>query len=176
MTKLDLLSDTVYREQAVKQLDDLLGIGEKFPVQKTQVYGLLQIARQEPGKVHEFARHQRFRAEHKLERASTSRRYGLKAEIEFWNLVDKLCVSSSSWSVLSAGLEYAPAELRDENIPVRTKGMTPAERTRRKEIKEQQREWLAQWTKEHVPTFFERFCTHALYRLEMSRKMKKENS
>ena len=67
--------------------------------------------------------------------------------------------------MLSEGLERAPAELRDENIPARTKGMTPDERTRRNQLKQGQRKWLEQWTKEHVPAFFERFCAHALFRL-----------
>ena len=160
MTNLDLLSDTVYREQAVRQLDDLLGTCETFPVRKTQIYGLRQIARQEPGKVEEFARRQGKRAEGEQK----------QAEIEFWDLVRRLCDSTSPWSVLTEGLEHAPAELRDENIPTRNKGMTPAERTRRNQLKARRREWLAQWTGAHVPAFFERFCTHALYRLEMSRE------
>ena len=176
MTNLDRLSDTVYREQAIGQLDDLLGACGTFPVRKTQLYGLRQIARQEPGKVGEFAGHQRERAERKLEQVSERGRPALQAEIEFWSVVDRLCDSSSPWSVLTEGLEHAPAELRDENIPARNKGMTPAERTRRNQIKARQREWLARWTEDHVPAFFERFCTHALYRLEMSRKTRGENS
>ena len=165
MTGLDQLSDTVYREQAVSQLDDLLGARGTFPVQKTQIYGLRQIARQEPGKVGEFARHQRERAERKREQISKRGGSGLDAEIEFWSLVDRLSGSSSPWSVLSEGLERVPAELRDENIPARTKGMTPDERTRRNQLKQGQRKWLEQWTKDHVPAFFERFCAHALFRL-----------
>lgn len=171
MTNLDLLSDTVYREQAVRQLDDLLGVCGTLTVHKTQIYGLRQIARQEPDKVGEFARHQHGRAERKL-----GGRPGLEAEIQFWSLVGKLCDSRSPWSVLSEGLQHLPAELRDGNIPMRTKGMTPAERTRRNQIKAGQREWLARWTKDHVPAFFERFCTHALFRLEMSHETKGENS
>ena len=170
MTNLDLLSDTVYREQAVRQLDDLLGTCETFPVRKTQIYGLRQIARQEPGKVEEFARHQGKRAERKQEQVSERGKPGLQAEIEFWDLVRRLCDSTSPWSVLTEGLEHAPAELRDENIPTWNKGMMPAERTRRNQLKARRREWLARWTGAHVPAFFERFCTHALYRLEMSRE------
>ena len=176
MTNLDLLSDTVYREQAVRQLDDLLGTCETFPVRKTQIYGLRQIAHQEPGRVGEFARHQRERAERKRKQASERGNSGLQAEIDFWTLVDKLCDSPSPWSVLTEGLEHAPAELRDENIPARNKSMTPTERTRRNQLKASRREWLARWTGVHVPAFFERFCTHALYRLEMSRTTKGENS
>ena len=165
MTDLDQLSDTVYREQAVRQLDDLLGACRSFPVERTQIYGLRQIARQEPGKVGEFARCQRERAERKREQISKRGGSELDAEIEFWSLVDKLCRSSSPWSVLSEGLERAPAELRNENIPAGTKGMPRDERTRLKQLKQGQKKWLEQWTKDHVPAFFERFCAHALFRL-----------
>ena len=167
MTTVDLLSDTVYREQAVRQLDCLLGAYETFPVQKTQIYGLRQIARQEPGKVAEFAKHQGTRAERKQEQVSERAKIGLQAEIGFWDLVRRLCEPSSRWSVLTEGLKHAPAELRAD-IPPRHKGMSAAERTHRNQLKTDQQAWLARWTKDHVPAFFERFCTYALYCLEMS--------
>ena len=158
MTRLDLLSDTVYREQAIRQLEDLLGECRKFPVRKTQLYGLRKIARQEPGKVSKFASHQRNRAER-------------KDEVAFWKLVEKLSDSNNSWSVRTEGLAHAPAELREANIPAKKKGMTPAERTHRNELIAQQKKWLDQWARDHIPAFFERFCTHALYRLEKSKAM-----
>ena len=167
MTDLDLLSDTVYREQAAEQLDDLLDTCGKFLVQKTQLYGLRQIARQEPGSVGKFARHQRERAERKLEQASKGGKPRLQADIDFWTLVERLCDSPSSWSLRTEGLEHIPEELRDENIPSVNKGMAQAERTRRNQIKSRQREWLAKWIEDHAPAFFERFCSHALYRREM---------
>ncbi len=159
MTSLDLLSDTVYREQAIRQLDDLLGECRKFPVQKTQLYGLRQIARQEPRKVRKFAIHQRDRAKRKSE----------QDEVEFWTCVDKLCDLSSPWSVPTEGLKHAPEELREENIPEKIKGMAPAERTHRNELIAQRKKWLDQWARDHIPAFFERFCTHALYCLEKSK-------
>lgn len=173
MTVLDQLSDTVYREQAVKQLDDLLRNCETFPVDKTQLYGLRQIARQEPDKVGTFARHQRERAERKLEQVSERGRPKLQAEVNFWTLVDKFCNTSSQWSVLAEGLAHAPAELR--NIPAKYKGMAQAERTHHNKIKAEQRKWLAQWTNDHVPAFFERFCSHALYCRATSQKTKEDS-
>lgn len=131
MRSVDVLSDTVYREQACEKLDDLLDDRRKFPVEKAQLYGLRQISRQQPGKVKEFAGHQRERAERKLETISeraVGPRNKLREEIEFWMLVDHLCDSTSSWSVRGAGLEHAPTELREENIPPKRAGMTPAER------------------------------------------------
>ena len=41
--------------------------------------------------------------------------------------------------------------------------MTPAERMHRNQLKKRRQEWIEEWTKEHIPAFFERFCTHALY-------------
>ena len=169
MRSADLLSDTVYREQACRQLDDLLQDRQRFPVEKSQLDGLRQIARQQPGRVKEFAGHQRERAERKLEsvsRRSERQRANLQAEIDFWLLVGRLCDSTSDWSVHRAGLEHAPTELREENIPPKRAGMTPAERTHRNQLKRRRQEWIEQWTSEHIPAFFERFCTHALYRRE----------
>ena len=167
MTTLDLLSDTVYCEQAVRQLDCLLGTCETFPVRKTQIYGLRQIARQEPGKVAEFAKHQSARAKRKQEQVSERAKLGLQAEIDFWDLVHRFCDSSSPWSVLTEGWKHAPPDLQAD-IPPRYKGMSSDERTRRNQLKARQQAWLARWTKDHVPAFFERFCTYALYCLEMS--------
>ena len=157
MTLVDLLSDTTYRQQAKAQLDELLGNGT-FPVKRTQIYGLRQIARQQPRRVKDFANHQRERAQRAIP--------ALAAEIEFWTLVANLCSKSTpDWSVNKEGHSHLPEELRDENIPQHRPGMTHKEQRDRKERMDQQQERLAQWEKEHIPAFFERFCTHALYRL-----------
>ena len=140
MTIVDQLSDTVYPNQARDRLDKLLQDMSRFPVKKSQIYGLRQVARQQPSRVKEFARHQRERAE---------RRNPNAPEIKLWNLVGALIDSTSEWSVRVEGLKYAPDELRDTNTPAR-------------------RRWLNEWTIKHIPAFFERFCAHALYRLGMS--------
>lgn len=167
MTSVDLLSDTVYREQACKQLDGLLDDCGEFPVQKAQIYGLRQIAWQQPGKVKGFADHQRERARRKQENVSGMAKPSLQAEIDFWTLVGNLCDSTSDWSVRKEGFVHAPTELREENIPAKLKGMTTAERSRRNELRKHQRVWLDEWAAIHIPAFFERFCTHALYRREL---------
>ena len=140
MTHVDLLSDTTYRQQAVRQLHRLLGNANEFPVKSAQIYGLRQIARQQPDRVADFAKHQGARAE-KLEH---------QAEVDFWTLVANLCNPSSDWSIYTEGYAHIPKERREEDIP--------------------QRE-LNQWANEHIPAFFERFCTQCLYRkalIEMS--------
>ncbi len=154
MTLVDLLSDTTYREQAVKQLDQLLSSSAQFPVKTTQIYGLRQIARQQPGEVERFARHQGERAE-KLDK---------QAEINFWALVTNLCSDSpSGWSVLKEGQLYLPVEL--QNIPNKWAGMTQDEQRKRNKLVRDRKERLNQWKNEHIPAFFERFCTHCLYRI-----------
>lgn len=161
MTVVDLLSDTTYREQAVKQLHQLLGESDPFPVKATQIYGLRQIARQQPGKVENFANHQRERAERKYEGASEKAKPGLQAEINFWELIYNLCRSSTSgWSVPKEGYDYLPEKLR--NLPARRQDMT---RREHRELRGRKKKWLDQWKNQHIPAFFERFCTHCLYRI-----------
>lgn len=170
MTRVDLLSDTTYPQQAKGQLDKLLGNSDQFPVKATQIYGLRQIARQQPREVKKFANHQHERARRKQENASERAKLALQAEIEFWDLVADLCSDSASdWSVLKEAHPHLPVELRDENIPPRREG-----RRRHTELKNRQREWLVQWENEHIPAFFERFCTHALYRLGLAENSQEE--
>ena len=165
---LDLLSDTEYPLRACRSLDQFLRNREKLPIKKTQIYGLRQIARQEPGRVHDFASHQRERVERKQGNASERDKERLQAEIEFWSLVNQLCsATDDSWSVRRTGLEHAPPDLREENIPAKSECRTDADRTRRSQLRKRQKEWLDGWNEKHVPAFFERFCTHALYRLEV---------
>ncbi len=165
MRLIDLLSDTVYRDQAVKELHSLVQNAVKFPVETSQIHGLRQIARQQPAKVSEFAGHQKERAERKCEIASETAKLKLEAEIDFWTLVLNLCgAQTSDWSVLKEGHAHLPEELREENIPARQSGMTQEEQRHRNELRKRQREWLNQWTTEHIPVFFQRFCTQCLYR------------
>ena len=175
MTLVDLLSDTTYRQQAKDQLDKQLDNGSRFPVKRAQIYGLRQIARQQPGKVQDFANHQRERARRKQENASEKVKLDLQAEIEFWTLVANLCsYSPSDWSVNKEGHPHLPVELREENIPTKQECRTNEDRSRRNKLKKSQKEWLVQWENEHIPTFFERFCTHALYRLGLAENSQEE--
>ena len=173
MTLVDLLSDTVYRQQAVKQLYQLLGSDNQFPVESTQIYGLRQIARQEPEKIGGFATHQGQRAQSRYDAEdarSNSRAEVLQkweTEINFWTLVVNLCGDSSgSWSVKTEGRAYLPEELHDKNLR-EVAGATPQETQRNQQynnkIKKKQSEWFREWNNEHIPAFFERFCTHCLY-------------
>ncbi len=163
MTLVDQLSDTTYRKQAVEQLDQLVGDNEPFPVQRSQIYGLRQIARQQPGKVTDFACHQRERARHK---------HGKAPEIAFWDRVLISVQGVTDWSVHREGEKHLPAELR--NIPEKQEVTTTEARSRRKQLRKQKKKWLEKWDHEHIPAFFERFCTHALYRQGMAESASKE--
>ncbi len=155
MTLVDLLSDTVYCQQAVKQLHQLLDGADEFPIKAAQIYGLRQIARQEPEKVKVFADHQRKRAERKCETASKNAQQRLESEIEFWTLVVNLCNGTTfNWSVIQE---------RDSRIPANLQNISDMSRRERREIRERRDEWFEQWDNEHIPAFFERFCTHCLY-------------
>ncbi len=170
MTTLDVLSDTVYREQANMYLDQLIGktIDGKLPVKKTQIYGLREIARKQPHRVIGYAKHQRDRAETQIENCSRHVRPKLQNESDFWKMVESLCISLTSWSVRSEGIQHLPSEICESSIPQNITGMTQADRAKRKQLKQRQKEFLDRWTEQHVPAFFERFCTHALYRLVVS--------
>ena len=166
MINVDLLSDTTYREQAVEQLDQLLGNSSKFPVKSTQIYGLRQIARQEPERIGDFATHQRQRAQSRYDAENDRRNprdsnlQSLQAEIDFWTLVDNLCSSgTSNWSL---------TEERDSHIPVDLQNRPDLSRRERRELNERKEKWFEQWKKEHFPAFFERFCTHCLYCIAMA--------
>ena len=156
MTLIDLLSDTTYPQQAVKQLHQLLSNNDKFPVKPTQIYGLRQIAKQQPGRVRTFAEHQRDRARNENEN-------------EFWSLVLDLCRNDSPcWSVPEEGHHYLPEELRDHNlreVPGATPQETQQNQRHNNRLKRERAQWLEQWENEHIPAFFERFCTHCLYRI-----------
>lgn len=169
MTLLDQLSDVTYRDRAREAVERFLAdhpIEDKrdVPVKRTQIYGLRQIAIQQPLEVASFAKHQRERAEKKEETASQNAKPKLQAEIEFWKLVAGLCEGQDSeWSVEAEGRKHLPAELQDANIPNKQKGMSHEERSRRKQLTSEQGARLDQWKREHIPEFFRRFCTHYLY-------------
>ncbi len=173
MTLVDLLSDTVYRQQAIKQIHQLLGSNNQFPVKSTQIYGLRQIARQEPERIGDFAAHQKLRAQSRYEaenEKSNPRDEDLQkweTEISFWTLVSNLCGDlPDHWSVKKEGCTYLPQDLRNDNLR-EVQGTTQQEKQQIQQhnnrIKKDRREWLKKWDNEHIPAFFERFCTHCLY-------------
>ena len=156
MNPVDILSDTVYRDQATRNLDRMFKEWQRIPVARTQLYGLREIARNQPSEVAKYARHQRHRAEAKGPMHQD--------ETDFWRLVHDICERPApDWSVAGEGRAHLPSELQDESLPVQRKGMSHEERRCRNRLKVEQRNWLHKWKMAHVPAFFQRFCAHALY-------------
>jgi len=171
MTRLlDQLSDTVYRDKA----NEIVGqfVSEYgAPITRSQIYGLRQIACQQPHLLKSFADHQRERAEKKLETAGKSSRQNLEAEVAFWKLIADLCEPGRlPWSIATEAEAQMPPELREENIPARADCKSNEERSRRRQLVAQRKQFLERWTAEHVPAFFQRFCTHYLYELAKEEK------
>ena len=173
MTFVDLLSDTTYRQQTVEQLHQLLGNDNKFPVEPSQIHGLRQIARQEPERVGGFATHQGQRAQSRYDaedERSNPRAEVLQegeTEVNCWTRVANFCGESPDrWSVKKEGRSYLPEEFGDENLR-EVPGATPQETTQNQQhnnrLRRGQRDWLEKWDNEHIPAFFERFCTHCLF-------------
>lgn len=159
---VELLSDTVYRDKAAEIIDHFVDEHD-LPVTRSQIHGLRQIAIQQPLAIKSFANHQKERAEKKN---TSGTNHKLASEAEFWKLVGDLCEPKKlSWSPASEADQHLPTNLRGENIPEKRKGMSPEDRGQRNRLVKQQREWLEDWNRLHVPAFFRRFCTHYLYRL-----------
>ena len=149
MTDLDVLTDTVYRRKATEVLQH-----SALPVSTTQIKGLRQIAQHQPSQVQPFAEHQKTRAD-KRQRNDES---------AFWQLVIDLCggnVARGDWSLHKEAESGMPAHLKD--IPSKADCKTLAERTRRNQRVSERRAWLEKWNADHIPAFFQRFCTHYLY-------------
>jgi len=166
MTRLlDRLSDTVYRDKANELVDGFVR-DYGVPVTRSQIHGLRQIAVQQSHLIKSFADHQRQCVEKKLETAGQSSQSKLEAEVTFWKLIADLCKPGElTWSPAAEAEAQIPRELRAENILARADCKSNEDRSRRKKLMAQRKEWLQHWNAEHPPAFFQRFCTHYLYEL-----------
>lgn len=165
---VDQLSDTIYREKAIEIVDRFIAeYGDHgTPVDRSQIYGLRQIAVQQPGVIKSFADHQRERVEKKLETAGQRSRPKLEAQQGLWKLIADLCETNKlPWSPATEAESQMPVELQERNIVAKADCKSNEDRSRRKQLLKQQKEWLQHWNAQHVPAFFQRFCTHYLYQL-----------
>lgn len=115
----------------------------RWPVKPTQIKGLLQVARQQPDRVKEFAQKQYDKASGRSHSSDASQ------VTDFWSLVLELVGGAShgfGWSLTKARQEAMPEHLRP--------------------VKQQDRvEWERTWNAAHVPAFFRSFCIYYLYRM-----------
>lgn len=168
MVEVDVLADTVFRDEAVRAIDEFTGEHE-CPVRRSQIEGLRQITINQHGEVRAFADHQRKKAERRQQGLNpTSKKSAeLGHVIAFWDLIVRLCGSANTptgqWSLHRFAEEQSPADCRVGNKP---HGSAPPEEHRAfREAKQRSDSWHKRRMAEDYPAFFQRFCAHYLYRL-----------
>ncbi|GIW82518.1 MAG: hypothetical protein KatS3mg105_4325 [Gemmatales bacterium] len=183
MLETDIAADTELGRHAIDAVEKFVQANaaefyqreDDWLIARSQISGLRQIAVYEPTKVGEFAQHQQKKSEDKLQRTrNEEKRRELEAEIEFWELVRRLCEGKPPkcpWSLIQARDQALPDELREEKQPPGTK-LTKEQQAARKEKRERRERWQRQWEREHYAAFFQRFCSHYLY--EMSKRTRGE--
>ncbi len=144
---------------------------DEWPIPRSQIAGLRQIAANEPAQLARFAEHQRKKVAAKLEETKREgRRRDLEAQVAFWKCVEGLCEGKPPqhrWSLRQECEAATPPELREEPLALGAK-LSQAEQTARKKLKSDRERWQDQWRRRFYPAFFQRFCIHYLY--EMSRR------
>src|SRR5262245_31214042 len=92
-----------------------------WPIARAQIAGLRQIASNEPGKIGEFAEHQRSKVADRLENTrGEEQRRQLQAAIAFWELVRGLAEGKAprfEWSLVQDCTQALPPHLADEKLP-----------------------------------------------------------
>ncbi len=143
---------------------------DDWPIRRSQIAGLRLVATNEPDCVAKFARRQCEREQKKRgarEKPPDSER-DIKSTIfiDFWELVEQLCASSTkgqgSWSLQQACDAATPAEYRADDQTPNAK-LTPEQRQERNRRRQQRQEFQQQWKAAYYPAFFQRFCAHYLY-------------
>ncbi len=179
MLDIDISADTELGQRAIDAVDNYVrdnaaGPFQKaddWPIARTQIAGLRQIAVNEPVKVGEFAEHQRTKAQAKLDTTkNVERQRDLEAIIAFWVLVRGLCEGKPpkfSWSLTQMRDQVLPADLQDDKHPPGAQ-LTKEQQAARKGKREHRERWERQWGLDHYAAFFQRFCGHYLY--EMSKR------
>lgn len=183
MLDVDIAADAELGQRAIKAASKyvqeyaatLYRKEDDWPVARSQITGLIQIAVNEPTKVGDFAEHQRKKVEARMAMTKNEERQRqLEAEKAFWELVSGLCEGKPpkfSWSLTQARDQALPTDLHDEKQPPGTQ-LTKEQQTARKEKRERRERWQRQWALDHYPAFFQRFCIHYLY--EMSERTQGE--
>ncbi len=144
-----------------------------WPISRSQIAGLRQIAATEPSKVASFASHQQKKVEKRLEQTRREERQReLEAQIAFWKMVKGLCEGKpprAPWSLAQECDQAMPPELREELSSPDAKP-SAQERTARKQTRRLREHWQDAWRREIYPAFFGRFCVHYLYALSKRTK------
>jgi hypothetical protein len=152
---IDAVADYVneHAQSSYRSSDD-------WPIARSQISGLLQIAMREPEKLKDFAEKQEQKAKARREATREERQRKLDAEIEFWELIKNLCDGKPPkirWSLAHVRENEVPAELQDDELPPGAK-LTKEQQAARKEKGERRKQWLRQWNRDYFPAFFQRFA------------------
>uniref|UniRef100_A0A7C2C4U7 Uncharacterized protein n=1 Tax=Thermus islandicus TaxID=540988 RepID=A0A7C2C4U7_9DEIN len=153
MLEIDIAADTELgqrAQEAVKQYlrqhgEEWYRCSDDWPIARSQISGLRQIALNEPRQVAAFAEHQRQKAEAKHKTTKKEERQAeLEAEIAFWELIKQLCDGKPPkvpWSLTQARDKALPAELQEERQPPGAK-LTKEQQEARKQKQAQRESWL----------------------------------
>jgi hypothetical protein len=176
MLELHIVADTELRQRAIEAAEKFVkecvqnadAELSSWPVSRSQIAGLRQIATKEPGQIATYAEKQRERARARLERITNQeKRHELQAQINFWELIKGLCEgkgSKFSWSLAQMRDQALPAELREEKHPPGV-ALSKEQQAARKQKSEQRQQWLRRWEQEYYPAFFHQFCIHYIYEM-----------
>jgi hypothetical protein len=166
MLDLDICIDTELRDRAVKAAEEFTAT-KGYPVSRTQIAGLLQIAGNEPHLISKFAGNQKERAQKRLtgmrDNDPKAGRFG--DEIDFWTLVVDLCAGKGAqrdWSLARQCESEIPAEMQCKKPHP---SAPREERDNYQRTKLNQEAWVRQWNRDHYPAYFRHFCAQYLYRM-----------
>jgi|YNPMSStandDraft_1061717.scaffolds.fasta_scaffold111253_2 hypothetical protein len=164
---IECLLDDLIVQEAVRLAEEFIQSYPEFqsekdrewPISRSQLSGLVHIARNEPEKLVEFAEHQ---AEKAVRSGSARGRFGTtepdNPKERFWKLIKEIVQGDTKgkrWSLEKVRRECIPSNLLLESAE------TPQAKKER-EVK--LREWEKQWNREVFPVFFRTFVSHLLYR------------
>jgi hypothetical protein len=166
MPELDIVADTELRERAIAAAADFVR-HHGYPVARSQIAGLLQIAGNEPGRLSDFCGKQRERALRRKETTTRAERQAhYQAEADFWSLVQQLAAGVGAkvpWSLRKLRDSAArPADCTVTPLEAGAK-LTREQQAARKETERRARHWEQEWDRDHYPIFVRHFCAEYLH-------------
>ena len=162
---LNVLADGILREQAVTAIELLSRNGLPKPKHfgRTQMKDLQHIARNEPLKVLDYAKHQ----QGKLPKDKFLNVRPSHQDIAaIWQVVIDCYHSNSvnTWSLEGEGRNYWEQSWRALDTPL-PKGASTEDRQQRNLQKAQRKQFQDRWLSDIVPIFFDFFCTEYVFHL-----------
>jgi hypothetical protein len=176
MVNFDIAADTGLGQRALEAaatfvadaVSDPVEKEDEWPISRSQIAGLRQIASIEPSKVKEFADNQRTKAANRLEGTTREdKKRKLENEVNFWLLVKALCdggPAARGFSLADLRKQAVRERYPDESLPPGAQ-LTAAQQAERKAQKDERLRWERDWDHGGFSTFFQRFCAELVFRL-----------